>query len=241
MPTDLTPGFLFEGIFLHALWFVSSRFSSLVAKFLAISVIIFEFSTDNFRKCGKKRLQSYAWWPDGPWVACVIMAAFLICWAFIGSNIGEKDCFIWEWYNIVIINWLKWLVSLNKKLFYFLPLTVLSCERTSLDVSVSFAVALSIFPVFISFLNHCASVSVFLLFTFVKRFRSAFTSLNCSSRSLSCLCLSRIAIVFWWGIIIFELCEVVSMERPLLRAFWNCFHCFLSGCSECCWGVSLKV
>ena len=39
-----------------------------------------------------------------------------------------------------------------------LPLTISSSERTPLDVSVSFAIANGIFPVFISLLNCCASV-----------------------------------------------------------------------------------
>ena len=54
-----------------------------------------------------------------------------------------------------------------------LPLTISSSERTPLDVSVSFAIALDI-PVFVSLLNCCASVSVFLLLPFNKRICSAF-------------------------------------------------------------------
>ena len=40
-----------------------------------------------------------------------------------------------------------------------LPLTISSSERTPLDVSVSFAIALDIFPVLISLLNCCFSFS----------------------------------------------------------------------------------
>ena len=76
-----------------------------------------------------------------------------------------------------------------------LPLTISSSERTPLDVSVSFAIALDFFPVFISLLYCCASVSVFLLLPFNKRICSAFPSLYSPSRSPSCHCLSRLAIV----------------------------------------------
>ena len=68
-------------------------------------------------------------------------------------------------------------------------------ERTPLDVSVSFAIALDILPVFISLLNCCASVSVFLLLPSVKRIYSSFPSLYRPSKSPSCHCLSRLAIV----------------------------------------------
>ena len=76
-----------------------------------------------------------------------------------------------------------------------LPLTILSSERTPLDVSVSFAIAFDAFPVFISLMNCCASVSVFLLLPFNKRICSAFPSLCSPSRSPSCHCLCRLAIV----------------------------------------------
>ena len=76
-----------------------------------------------------------------------------------------------------------------------LPLTISSSERTPLDVSVSFAIALDIFTVFISLLNCCASVSAFLLLPFNKRICSAFPSLYSPSRSPSCHCLSRLAFV----------------------------------------------
>ena len=76
-----------------------------------------------------------------------------------------------------------------------LPLTISSSERTLLDVSVNFAIALDIFPVFISLFNCCASVSVFLLLPFNKSICSAFPSLYSPSRSLSCHCVSRLAIV----------------------------------------------
>ena len=76
-----------------------------------------------------------------------------------------------------------------------LPLTISSSERTPLDVSVSYAIALDIFPLFISLLNCCASVSVFLLLPFNKRICSAFPPLYSPSRSPSCHCLIRLAIV----------------------------------------------
>ena len=57
---------------------------------------------------------------------------------------------------------------------------------------VSFAIALDILPVFISSLNCCVSVSVFLLLPFVER---TCHSLYRSSRLPSCHCLSRLAIV----------------------------------------------
>ena len=76
-----------------------------------------------------------------------------------------------------------------------LPLTISSSERSPLDVSVSFVIALVIFPVFISLLKCCASVSVFLLLPFNKRTCSACPSLYSPSRSPSCHCLSRLAIV----------------------------------------------
>ena len=85
---------------------------------------------------------------------------------------------------------------LYESLFYVLPLTISSSERTPLDVSVNFANALGIFPVFISLLNCCASVSVFLLFPFNKRICSAFPSLYCPSRFPYCPCLSRLAIAY---------------------------------------------
>ena len=77
-----------------------------------------------------------------------------------------------------------------------LPLTISSSERTPLDVSVSFAIALDIFPVFIILLN--CSVSVHLLIPFNKRIcSSAFPSLYRPPfvRSPFCHYLSRLAIV----------------------------------------------
>ena len=62
-------------------------------------------------------------------------------------------------------------------------------------MSISFAIALDIFPVFISLLNCGASVSVFLLLPFYKRICSSFPSLYSPSRSPPCHCLSRLAIV----------------------------------------------
>ena len=67
MPMGLTPGFLFKGINLHALYgSVSSGYSSSVANFLAILAILFEISIDCCPKCVKIRLHPFASRPDGP-------------------------------------------------------------------------------------------------------------------------------------------------------------------------------
>ena len=84
---------------------------------------------------------------------------------------------------------------LYESLFYCLTFDNLVERKNAFRCSVSFAIALDIFPVFISLLNCCASVSVFLLLPFNKRNCSAFPSLYSPSRSPSCHCLSRLAIV----------------------------------------------
>ena len=114
-----------------------------------------------------------------------------------------------------------------------LPLTISSSERTPLDVSVSFAIALDIFPVFISLLNCCASVSVFLLLPFNKRICSAFPSLYSPSRSPSCHCLSCLAIVFDKDPSNSDfVLHSNKCGKSLLRALRRYFRCFLLGCSK---------
>ena len=81
-----------------------------------------------------------------------------------------------------------------------LILTTSLNERTPLDVSVILLLLLFIFsvifPVFVSFLNSCASVSVFLLLPFVKRNCSSFPLLYSTYSSPCCHCLSRLAIAY---------------------------------------------
>ena len=80
MPMGLKPGYLSKVINLHALYgSISSGFSSSVANFLAILVLVFETSTDCCPKCVKIHLHSFASRPGGPCNPCVLMAAFLIC------------------------------------------------------------------------------------------------------------------------------------------------------------------
>ena len=114
-----------------------------------------------------------------------------------------------------------------------LPLTISSSERTPLDASVSFAIALDIFPVFISLLNCCASVSVFLLLPFIKRICSAFPSLYSPSRSPSCHCLSRLAFVLDKDPSILDFVLHSNKCGKIIAAcIAKIFCCFLLGCSK---------
>ena len=62
-----TPGFVSNGIYLHALYgSVSSGYSPSVANFLAILAIVLKISTDCCPKCVKIRLHSSASRSDGP-------------------------------------------------------------------------------------------------------------------------------------------------------------------------------
>ena len=114
-----------------------------------------------------------------------------------------------------------------------LPLTISSSERTPLDVSVSFTIALDIFQVFISLLNCCASVSLFLLLPFNKRICSAFPSLYSPSRSPSCHCLSRLAIVLDKDSSFLDFVLHSNKCGKIIAAcIAKYFRCFLLGCSK---------
>ena len=116
---------------------------------------------------------------------------------------------------------------------FFLPLIISSSERTPLDVCVSFAIALDIFPVFTSLLNCCASDSVFLLLPFNKRICSAFPSLDSPSMSPSCHCLSRLAIVLDKDPLFLEFVLHSNKCGKIVAAcIAKVFSFFMLGCSK---------